>query len=160
RLVSRAPGRSGHAPLGGAVPSSTCLSKRGAEFGAEHQGAIWGTPAAPAPDSVPRRRRGTALSLRAQRIPDTELRRLRLSQHGSWWVTAPAAAFYDVARSEHARMRTSWFAHRETLASAAEIRIRAERRVGELERAQKETVGLNRGGRPTSKTGSPTNPVS
>ncbi len=29
---------------------------------------------------------------------------------------------------------------------AAEIRIKAERRLGELIRAQKETVGLNKGG--------------
>lgn len=43
--------------------------------------------------------------------------------------------------------------------TAAEIRIRAERRVGELMQAQKETVGLSQGGRP-EKTGSNSNPVS
>lgn len=45
-------------------------------------------------------------------------------------------------------------------ADAAEIRIRAERRVGELIAAQKESVGLAKGGRPSNKTGSKTNPVS
>lgn len=43
---------------------------------------------------------------------------------------------------------------------AAEIRIRAERRVGELIAAQKATVGLSKGGRPTNKTGFQENPVS
>lgn len=42
---------------------------------------------------------------------------------------------------------------------AAEIRIRAERRLGEMIREQKETVGLNHGGRPL-KTGSKKDPVS
>jgi hypothetical protein len=42
---------------------------------------------------------------------------------------------------------------------AAEIRMRAERRLGELITVQKETVGLNQGGRPT-KTGSNEEPVS
>lgn len=41
---------------------------------------------------------------------------------------------------------------------AAEIRMRAERRLGELIRAQKDTVGLHEGGRP-SKTGSSMAPV-
>ncbi len=40
---------------------------------------------------------------------------------------------------------------------ASEIRIRAERRLGEMIRAQKETVGLNEGGRP--KTSTPEEPV-
>jgi phage N-6-adenine-methyltransferase len=42
---------------------------------------------------------------------------------------------------------------------AAEIRIRAERRLGELIRQQKETVGLNEGGRPPEKTGADMEPV-
>lgn len=42
---------------------------------------------------------------------------------------------------------------------AAEIRIRAERRLGEMIVAQKQTVGLNKGGRPP-KTGLQENPVS
>ncbi len=42
---------------------------------------------------------------------------------------------------------------------AAAIRMRAERRVGELIQAQKETAGLNGGGRP-KKTGLNENPVS
>jgi hypothetical protein len=41
---------------------------------------------------------------------------------------------------------------------AAEIRFRAERRVGELMQAQRETVGLSEGGRP-KKTGFENNPV-
>lgn len=40
---------------------------------------------------------------------------------------------------------------------AAEIRLRAERRLGELIEAQKESVGLNKGGRP--KTGADEEPV-
>lgn len=43
---------------------------------------------------------------------------------------------------------------------AAEIRFRAERRIGELMAMQRETVGLSVGGRPTEKTGSQTDPVS
>lgn len=43
---------------------------------------------------------------------------------------------------------------------AAEIRLRAERRLGELERMQKEAGLLNKGGRPSSKPGSKTDPVS
>jgi hypothetical protein len=42
---------------------------------------------------------------------------------------------------------------------AAEVRIRAERKLGELIAAQKETVGLHKGGRPP-KTGSVGEPVS
>jgi len=43
---------------------------------------------------------------------------------------------------------------------AAEIRIRAERRLGELLIEQKATVGLNSGGRPTQETGALWEPVS
>jgi hypothetical protein len=43
-------------------------------------------------------------------------------------------------------------------ADAAEIRMRAERRLGEMMQAQKETVGLNQGGRP--QTGVSETPVS
>src|ERR1700730_473795 len=43
-------------------------------------------------------------------------------------------------------------------ADAAEIRLRAERRLGKTTQAQKETVGFNEGGRP--KTGFTENPVS
>jgi len=42
---------------------------------------------------------------------------------------------------------------------AAEIRIRAERRVGELMQAQRETVGLAQGGQPYQATGSNLDPV-
>lgn len=42
---------------------------------------------------------------------------------------------------------------------AAEIRIRAERRVGELMAAQRQSIGLSEGGRP-KKTGSKSDPVS
>jgi hypothetical protein len=47
---------------------------------------------------------------------------------------------------------------REMEADAVEIRMRAERRLGTLMAAQKATVGLNEGGRP-SKTGFSENPV-
>lgn len=43
---------------------------------------------------------------------------------------------------------------------AAEIRIRAERKLGELIAAQKSEFGLNKGGRPSEKTGSQHEPVS
>jgi hypothetical protein len=42
---------------------------------------------------------------------------------------------------------------------AAEIRIRAERKLGELIAAQKSEFGLNKGGRPSNKTGSEEEPV-
>lgn len=45
-------------------------------------------------------------------------------------------------------------------AQAAEIRFRAERRIGELMAAQRDSSGLSAGGRPSEKTGSKTNPVS
>lgn len=43
---------------------------------------------------------------------------------------------------------------------AAEIRFRAERRLGELIQAQKKGPGLHEGGRPPKITGFPENPVS
>jgi N6-adenosine-specific RNA methylase IME4 len=43
---------------------------------------------------------------------------------------------------------------------AAEIRMRAERRLGEMIVAQRETIGLNKGGRPPEKTRSETEQVS
>jgi hypothetical protein len=43
-------------------------------------------------------------------------------------------------------------------ADAAEIKMRAERRLGEMMKAQKEAIGFHQGGRP--KTGSATDPVS
>lgn len=45
-------------------------------------------------------------------------------------------------------------------ADAAEIRLRAERRLGQLIRKQKETVGLNQGGRPRKKPVPPEEQVS
>lgn len=42
---------------------------------------------------------------------------------------------------------------------AAEIRIRAERRIGELMAAQRDGGDMSAGGRPSEKTGSKTNPV-
>ncbi len=42
---------------------------------------------------------------------------------------------------------------------AAEIRIKAERRLGELIKAQRETVGLARGGQPYQSTGADEEPV-
>jgi hypothetical protein len=45
-------------------------------------------------------------------------------------------------------------------AAAHEIRKRAERALGQLIKAQKKTHGLNKGGRPSKKTGIPKNPVS
>lgn len=43
---------------------------------------------------------------------------------------------------------------------ASEIRFRAERRIGELMQAQKESVGLAKGGQPYQSTGSKSDPVS
>src|SRR5262249_11717973 len=48
--------------------------------------------------------------------------------------------------------------NRELEADALEIRMRATRRLDQLRQAQKDTVGLNEGGRP-SKTGLARNPV-
>lgn len=58
------------------------------------------------------------------------------------------------ARRAYARQAKN----REMEVQAAEIRIRAERRLGELMAAQAETVGVHRGGRP--ETGFKSNPVS
>jgi phage N-6-adenine-methyltransferase len=51
-------------------------------------------------------------------------------------------------RAEAMRAYARQAKNRQLEVDAAEIRIRAERRLGELIRAQKETVGLNVGGRP------------
>lgn len=55
-------------------------------------------------------------------------------------------------KSEAMRAYAHQAKNRELEIDAAEIRIRAERRLGELIREQKETVGLNQGGRPPEKT--------
>jgi len=49
--------------------------------------------------------------------------------------------------------------NRELEIDAAEIRIRAERRIGELIAAQRQTVGLAKGGRPSKKTASKSDAV-
>lgn len=48
---------------------------------------------------------------------------------------------------------------KEMWAQCEEIRMRAVRRIGQLMEAQKESVGLNKGGRPKKKTGSDADPV-
>lgn len=62
-------------------------------------------------------------------------------------------------KSEAIRAYAKQAKNKQLEVDAAEIRIRAERRLGEMIAAQRETVGLNEGGRPT-KTGSQQNPVS
>ena len=62
-------------------------------------------------------------------------------------------------KSEAMRAYARQAKNRQLEIDAAEIRIRAERRLGELIRQQKETAGLNQGGRPTEKTGSQEEPV-
>src|SRR5690606_32625761 len=64
-------------------------------------------------------------------------------------------------RDKHDAMRAAAriAKNRQLEVDAAEIRIRAERRLGEMIVQQKETVGLNEGGRP-KKTGSDMEPVS
>jgi hypothetical protein len=66
-------------------------------------------------------------------------------------------AIHDLAVGMLAYAKTA--NDRDLEADAAEIRMKATRRLGEMMKAQKETVGLNEGGRPT-KTGLPKNPVS
>ena len=62
-------------------------------------------------------------------------------------------------KSEAMRAYAHQAKNRQLEIDAAEIRIRAERRLGELIRQQKETVGLNEGGRPPEKTGADVEPV-
>jgi hypothetical protein len=64
-------------------------------------------------------------------------------------------------KSEAMRVYAKQAKNRELEIDAAEIRMRAERRLGELIRAQKETVGLAKGGQPYRKhsTGSISEPV-
>ncbi|WP_144378486.1 hypothetical protein [Mesorhizobium amorphae] len=62
-------------------------------------------------------------------------------------------------RSEAMRAYAKQAKNKQLEVDAAEIRIRAERRLGELIAAQRETVGLSEGGRP-AKTGSRAVPVS
>lgn len=62
-------------------------------------------------------------------------------------------------RSEAMRAYAKQAKNKQLEVDAGEIRIRAERRLGEMIAAQRETVGLSEGGRP-SKTGSQQNPVS
>lgn len=62
-------------------------------------------------------------------------------------------------RSEAMRAYAKQAKNKQLEVDAAEIRIRAERRLGEMIAAQRETVGLSEGGRP-AKTGSRADPVS
>src|SRR5262245_5894498 len=62
---------------------------------------------------------------------------------------------HDVARQMAAAARVA--KNRDLEANAFELRVRAERRLGEMIAAQKATVGLNVGGRP--KTGTIAEPV-
>jgi hypothetical protein len=62
---------------------------------------------------------------------------------------------YTVGLAAAARAATD----KEMEAEAAELKLRAERKLGQLMAAQKTTVGLNKGGRP-KKTGLAENPVS
>ncbi len=62
-------------------------------------------------------------------------------------------------RAEALRAYARQAKNRELEVDAAEIRMRAERRLGELIRAQKETVGLAPPGRP-KKNGSSSEPIS
>jgi hypothetical protein len=62
------------------------------------------------------------------------------------------------AQAEAVRAYAKQAKNRQLELDAAEIRIRAERRLGELMQAQADTVGVNTGGRP--KTGLEKNPVS
>jgi N6-adenosine-specific RNA methylase IME4 len=64
----------------------------------------------------------------------------------------------DVAEAMRAYARQA--KNKQLEADAWEIRIRAERRIGELIAAQREAEQLNRGGRPSEKPGTKTHPVS
>lgn len=62
-------------------------------------------------------------------------------------------------RAEAMRAYAHQSKNRQLEIDAAEIRIRAERRLGQLITEQKETVGLNIGGRPVKETGAIGEPV-
>jgi hypothetical protein len=61
--------------------------------------------------------------------------------------------------AEMLRVYAKQASNRQLEADAAEIRMRAERRLGELIKAQKETVGLNRGAKGSIVTGTKREPV-
>lgn len=63
-------------------------------------------------------------------------------------------------KSEAMRAYAKQAKNKQLEVQAAEIRIRAERRIGELMNAQRDAGALSEGGRPSEKTGSKTNPVS
>lgn len=76
-----------------------------------------------------------------------------------------AAASVDEAKdfrdkSEAMRAYARQAKNKQLEMQAAEIRIRAERRIGELMAAQRDAGALSSGGRPSEKTGSKTDPVS
>lgn len=56
-------------------------------------------------------------------------------------------------QAEAMRVYAQQASNREMEITAAEIRLRAEYRLGELIRAQKQTVGLHKGGRPKTRSG-------
>lgn len=64
------------------------------------------------------------------------------------------------AKAEAMRAYAAQAKNKQLEVDAAEIRIRAERRLGQLIAEQKATEGLNQGGRPPEKTGSKSEPVS
>lgn len=63
-------------------------------------------------------------------------------------------------KSEAMRAYAKQAKNKQLEVQAAEIRIRAERRIGELMAAQRDSGALSEGGRPSHKTGSQTDPVS
>lgn len=64
------------------------------------------------------------------------------------------------AKAEAMRVYAAQAKNKQLEVDAAEIRIRAERRLGQLIAEQKAAEGLNKGGRPAEKTGSEKEPVS
>ena len=63
-------------------------------------------------------------------------------------------------KSEAMRAYAKQAKNKQLEVQSAEIRIRAERRIGELMAAQRDAGALSEGGRPSHKTGSQTDPVS
>jgi len=63
-------------------------------------------------------------------------------------------------KAEALRVYARQAQNRELEVDAAEIRMRAERRIGEMLREQRDAGALNRGGRPSGETGSDADPVS